>query len=86
MHTDEYEISLWRELTVCRTSIRKIESFLARMNKKYNIETVTFIRKYRAGQLARSRDFAVWAEKHEALEKWKSTLTQYEELFRTLKI
>lgn len=86
MHTDEYEISLWREITVCRSSIRELESFLARMNEKYNIETAAFIRKYRMGLLTGGGDFTAWAENHEALEKWKTILARYEELYRRLKI
>ncbi len=36
MHTDEFEISLSRELDVCRNIVKKLERFLAGMKRKYN--------------------------------------------------
>jgi hypothetical protein len=86
MHTDEFEISLSRELAVCRTAIAKIERFLTDMTRKYNIETGTFLQHYRKGALPRSKDFVAWAENHEALNKWQASLEQYEDLFRSMKI
>lgn len=86
MHTDEFEISLSRELDVCKNSIRKIELLLSSMKRKYNLETDTFIQKFQNGELARCNDFVMWAEHHEALKKWTFLQRQYEEMFRMMKI
>jgi len=86
MHTDEYEISLARELKVCESAIRKATRFLASMNSKYDLETASFIEKYNAGALGTSRDFDAWADSYHALKEWEERRGQYEELFRTMKI
>jgi len=86
MHTDEYEISLARELKVCESAIRKATRFLASMNSKYDLETASFIEKYNAGALGTSRDFDAWADSYHALQEWEERRGQYEELFRTMKI
>ena len=86
MHTDEYEISLARELKVCESAIRQATRFLASMNAKYDLETAAFIDKYKTGALGKSRDFDAWAESYRALQEWEARRDQYEVLFRTMKI
>jgi len=86
MHTDEYEISLARELKVCESEIRKATRFLASMNAKYGLETASFIEKYNSGALGKSRDFSVWADKYKALREWETRRIQYEVLLRKMKI
>lgn len=86
MHTDEYEISLARELNVCESAIRQATRFLASMNTKYDLETTAFIEKYNAGTLGKSRDFDAWADSYRALQEWEKRRDQYEELFHTMKI
>ncbi len=86
MHTDEYEISLDRELKVCESAIRQATRFLASMNAKYDLETRSFIEKYKAGALGKSREFNAWADSYRALQEWETRRDQYEELLRTMKI
>ena len=86
MHTDEYEISLARELKVCESTIRKATRFLASMNTKYGLETELFIEQYNSGALGKSKEFNAWADSYKALQEWETRRQQYEELLRTMKI
>jgi hypothetical protein len=86
MHTDEYEISLARELKVCESAIRKATRYLALMNTKYDLETASFIEQYNSGALGKSREFNAWAESYKALQEWETRRKQYEDLLRTMKI
>ena len=43
MHTDEYEISLSREIDVCRGRVRAIKKTLYKMEQKYGITTEQFL-------------------------------------------
>lgn len=86
MHTDEFEISLSRELAVCRHVVKKLERFLAGMKRKYDIDTELFVEKFKNGEMTNSRDFNAWVENNEALKKWKNREKQYEELLQMMKI
>lgn len=86
MHTDEFEISLSRELNVCRSRVKKLERFLDNMKRKYKIDTELFVEKFKNGEMTNSRDFHAWAENNEALKNWKDREKQYEELLRKMKI
>ena len=55
MHTDEYEISLSRELAVCTSSVNRISRFLEGMSRKYNLDTAQVIEKLNNGELAAGR-------------------------------
>jgi len=68
MHTDEFEISLSRELNVCKSIVKKLERFLTNMQRKYNIDTELFVEKFKNGEMTNSRDFNAWAENNEALK------------------
>jgi hypothetical protein len=80
VHTDEFEISLSRELAVCRKAIKKIEKSLSLMEKKYGGET-----KNLPGPSGRA-DAQDILQLHQELDQWRSTLRQYEELYYSMKI
>lgn len=87
MHTDEYEISLSRELDVCRGKIKEICRFLAGMEKRYSLDTETFAREFRDGrQTGHAHDFALWVDNYEDLKRWRKMEKQYEELLKRMKI
>lgn len=87
MHTDEYEISLSRELAVCKSAIKKINEFFAIMERKHNKTTVQFVEEYDSGKLTDSRDdYEPWRNNYESLKSWKELERQYEEAFRMMKI
>ncbi len=87
MHTDEYEISLHRELAVCKNAIKRIKEFFAIMERKHGRTTAQFVAEYDSGKLTGNQeDFGPWRENYESLKKWEDLLLQYEEMFRLMKI
>ncbi len=85
MHTDEYEISLSRELDVCTSYIREIERFLGRMEKKHNRRTEQAIADFQSGAVDRDGELAAWAEQYASLERWQKRKNEYEALFHAMK-
>jgi len=44
MHTDEYEISIGREISLCRKLIRRLKSSIQKREKRYGISTEGFLK------------------------------------------
>jgi hypothetical protein len=87
MHTDEYEISLARELQACEKTIAKIRKTLARLEGKYKITTEDFVRRVEGGEITEcGKDFISWMKEYEALKKWEISRGQYAELLHRMKI
>ncbi len=90
MHTDEFEISLFRELKVCGNTIKRIEKFLDMMERKHKKSTASFIKEYRSGTLDREvefkDDYTAWESNYESLRQWRDLERQYQEQFRFMKI
>ncbi len=87
MHTDEYEISLSRELAVCRNSIKRIREFFTIMERKHNKTTEQFVEEYDAGKLTDNReDYEPWRGNYESLKQWQTLERQYEEIYVKMKI
>ncbi len=86
MHTDEYEISVGREIVLCRNVVDKLIKSLREKEKRYGMSTEEFLSAFREGRFQESnRDFVSWAEDSRELENWTQKLREYEEAFRTLK-
>jgi hypothetical protein len=87
MHTDEYEISLSRELAVCKSTITRIKKFLSIMERKHHMTTEAFLEGLRSGRITEpATDFAAWQDNSESLLRWEELERQYEEMFRMMKI
>jgi len=87
MHTDEYEISLARELQSCEKMIEKIRKTLVRLERKYKITTEDFVRRVEGGETTGyGSDLISWMEEYEALKKWEASRGQYAVLLRRMKI
>ncbi len=87
MHTDEYEISLLRELQVCEKKIKKITEVLTGIETKYKMKREGFAAKLESGNNAGEKeDFAFWLKEYEALKKWEILRDQYAELLNRMKI
>jgi hypothetical protein len=90
MHTDEYEISLHREIKVCENTIARIRKTLGLMEQKHRKTTESFIEEYRSGKLsgdaANTDDFRVWSDSYESLVRWQDLERQYREQLRKMKI
>ncbi|MGE5808685.1 MAG: hypothetical protein ACM32I_06150 [Nitrospirota bacterium] len=90
MHTDEFEISLHRELKVCENTIQRIRKTLGMMEQKHRKTPETFIEEYRSGKLDKDKeqedDYRVWESSYESLRKWQELEQQYREQFVKMKI
>ncbi len=90
MHTDEFEISLSRELKVCSNTIHRIRKSLSLMEEKHKKSTAIFMEEYRNGKLTadknNSDDYAAWWSSCESLKQWQELERQYQEQFHTMKI
>ncbi len=87
MHTDEYEISLNRELNVCKSTIKRIREFFAIMERKHGMTTEQFVLGYDSGKLTgREEDFVPWRDNYDSLKNWVKLQREYEELFKQMKI
>jgi hypothetical protein len=90
MHTDEFEISLMRELKVCGNTIKRIKKTLSLMEQKYTKATETFIAEYRGNKLDREGenkdDFLVWESSYESLQKWQDLERQYQQQLSVMRI
>ena len=90
MHTDEYEISLSRELGVCRNTIKRIRKTLELMEQKHHRTSEAFMEDVRAGKLKDDpdlkEDYDAWQSSCESLKKWEELEKQYVEMFNAMKI
>ncbi len=87
MHTDEYEISLRRELNACEKQLTKIRKALAHFEKKYEMRTEVLAVEYGGGSLKGQKDdLSAWMSEYEALKKWETLRDQYAELLRKMKV
>jgi len=86
MHTDEYEISVGREIVLCRKVIDRLTKALREKEKKYGMSTEEFLTAFMEGRLLEIRkDFGIWAEDARELENWRKKLRDYEEALKMLK-
>jgi hypothetical protein len=87
MHTDEYEISLFRELDVCRKRIAGLQKKIALMERKHDMKTGVFIEAFNRGDMDKHNDsYRTWSRYCHAFGVWRERLEQYEEAFRSMKI
>jgi hypothetical protein len=87
MHTDEYEISISRELDVCEKQIGAIRRSLSAMEKKYDMKTENFVKAFQSGEMKDQKgDFISWIRHYEDINRWGDRKRQYENLFRVMKI
>jgi hypothetical protein len=86
MHTDEYEISLSREIDVCRGRVRAIKKTLYKMEQKYGITTEQFLNnpKNVAGKVS-ADDAGKWTDNCAALKVWQDKHLDFESLYLRMK-
>jgi len=89
VHTDEYEISLQRELAVCKNTIQRIRKSLGILERKHNTTTEAFIAALRSGKLARhpefEDDYEAWQSSYNSLKRWEELERQYQDAYRMKK-
>ncbi len=90
MHTDEYEISLSRELSVCRNTIKRIRKTLELLELKHRRTSEAFMDEVKTGRLRidpdLKEDYEAWQSSYESLQKWQELEKEYVEIFNSLKI
>jgi hypothetical protein len=87
MRTDEYEISMQREIAVCRRMITGLKNTLALIERKHNKSSDIFIKELESGNGPDCKeDCREWKENYDALKRWEEKLSQYEELYGSDKI
>ncbi|MHB8809296.1 MAG: hypothetical protein ACYC9M_04710 [Desulfobulbaceae bacterium] len=79
MNTDEYQISLAREITVCNNIIAKITRELARLEKKHSMTSAEFARTAQAENGVDTAECSHWLQEYETLRTWQQRLQEYEE-------
>jgi hypothetical protein len=85
MHTDEYEISIAREISLCRTFVKRLRSSLLRREKQYGMTTEAFLQAMEEGRLSEQRHLQIWRKEYQDLQYWQKMLNDYEEALRSLK-
>ena len=84
MHTDEYEISLGREITLCRKKVRQLQDALERREKHCGMTTAAFLQTIEAGQPSESHPTQGWRQEYQELRYWQKLLTEYEAALKSL--
>ncbi|MDA8100800.1 MAG: hypothetical protein M0042_14380 [Nitrospiraceae bacterium] len=85
MHTDEYEISLWRELKVCEGYIRTYRRRLEGLEQQHGMTTKELLARMSGCSVPKTGDLGEWMEAHEALERWTATASEYGRLLGGMK-
>ena len=85
VHTDEYEISLGREITLCRNRVRKLKKSLERLEKQYGITTAGFLQALETGDPQAQSALQIWNRDYQALQYWQNMLSDYEAARESLK-
>jgi hypothetical protein len=85
MHTDEYEISLGREIAFCRKMVKKLKDSLARREKQGGMTTEAFLQALEEGRLSEQHPKESWTKEYRELQFWQKTLTEYEKALESLK-
>ena len=89
MNTDEYEISLYRELAVCKNTIQRIKKSLGILERKHDKTTEAFIAEYRSGELTQhpefKDDYEAWQSSYDSLKRWEELEKQYQDAYRIIK-
>jgi two-component SAPR family response regulator len=86
LHTDEYEIALFREVDVCKGHVLKHQHLLDKMEERHGMTTAVFLERKRLNELTENPDFKEWHEGIEALRRWSETRDEYERLLGIMKI
>ncbi len=86
MHTDEFEISLLREVGVCDGTIRTLQNTLARFEKKYGLATDEIVTGSSASARVDGHDRSHWLETYTSLLSWQQRKREFEDLYHQMKI
>ena len=86
MHTDEYEISLLKEVAVCGGYIVSLQNKLHQLEKKYHLTSDEVVQgNGRTASPLDDHDRTQWIDTYHALISWKKRKAEYEELHLQMK-
>ena len=86
MHTDEFEISIGREIRLCRRVSERLRNSILDKEKKYGMTTEAFLQFLEQSRSAvQNRDFQSWRKDHLELQSWQQKLSEYEKALQILK-
>jgi hypothetical protein len=85
LHTDEYEISLGREIALCRKMLRKLQEALNRRERQYGMTTAAFLQSLEGTDPADRISLESWKQEYQELQNWQRRLSAYEEVLESLK-
>jgi len=87
MHTDEYEISLNREVNHCQQVVRKTRSKLEGRRQKFGMEYPQAAIAAAEGRLfIQKKELVAWQDDIEALPQWEQRLEEYREALAVMRI
>ena len=86
MHTDEYEISIARELNVCRTRVAQLRKRLDAYAERFGANSPNDLEHAGTNNTATAAELQQWREDNEALAIWAQRLAEYETALRTMRI
>ncbi|WP_310601084.1 hypothetical protein [Desulfobulbus sp.] len=87
MHTDEYEISINRELNHHQHVVKKIRATLAERRQRYKMDYAEAAEAAAAGRLViAAKELAAWQEDVEALPQWEQRLDEYRKALAMMRI
>jgi hypothetical protein len=86
MHTDEYEISLLKEVAVCSSYILSLRETLQQLERKYRRTSDEVEKETRCPPaLLDDRDRVRWDDTCRTLASWEKRKAEYEELHHQMK-
>ncbi|NLI29508.1 MAG: hypothetical protein GX423_05445 [Nitrospiraceae bacterium] len=86
MHTDEYGITLSREVHIARKKVEEHLQAVQAFEAQYGMPSDLFLRKLSSGEIsAETADHAAWRDQCAALSRWQQQLKEYETLYAAWK-
>lgn len=85
MHTDEFEISLSRELNVCEGYVKKYRKELDGLEARHGMTTELFVEHSRNGRLAAAADGSEWQQAFDAWQRWSAARDEYGRLLGAMR-
>ncbi|HBD08161.1 MAG TPA: hypothetical protein DCZ69_07840 [Syntrophobacteraceae bacterium] len=86
MPYDEYEISIGREISLCRRMIGSLERALQGREERHGMTTEVFLQlSPSAPPSKQQKDFQQWSEDLRELQVWQRRLGEYEEALQMVK-
>jgi hypothetical protein len=87
MHTDEYEISLTREINVCKGVIKKTQIQLNQRKERFGMDLPQAVETAAVGfPVIDGKELVAWQDDVEALSQWEQRLEQYCDALAVMRI